>query len=154
MRRVSASLGALMPLALVLPLGLGTAPLWAAEAEEARDAAMQIYSLRLVQTGAKLEAYPEEAVRDGLEGSAVVSIQIDERGQLVRREVVRSSGHRLLDAHAVSMLEQAVPRTPLPLPLQNTAFRLLVTVSFVIPPRFRIPSPPTSRWHPLRGAPA
>jgi protein TonB len=119
-------------------------PARAAGQEEARQAALQLYSLRLIQTGAKLKAYPEEAVRQDLTGNAVVSVEIDESGRLLRQTLVKSSGHAILDEHALAMLERAVPQTPVPFGLQNTAFRLLVTVAFVIPPRFQIPFPPSS----------
>jgi hypothetical protein len=59
MRGLSASLALSLFLA---------APSMAAEAEASRRAALELYSLRLIQTGMKLQAYPEEAVRRELEG--------------------------------------------------------------------------------------
>lgn len=46
-------------------------------------------------------AYPPTAVKKGLEGTVILLLEIDENGKLTGSEIVRSSGHRLLDKAAL-----------------------------------------------------
>lgn len=45
--------------------------------------------------------YPEEAIRRGLEGEALVLLMLDENGQVVAARIEESSGHPLLDEAAL-----------------------------------------------------
>jgi len=45
--------------------------------------------------------YPEEAIRRGLEGEALVLLMLDESGQVVAARIEESSGHPLLDEAAL-----------------------------------------------------
>ncbi|WP_341743474.1 energy transducer TonB [Azonexus hydrophilus] len=45
--------------------------------------------------------YPEEAIRHGLEGEALVLLMLDEDGQVVAARIEESSGHPLLDDAAL-----------------------------------------------------
>jgi protein TonB len=45
--------------------------------------------------------YPEEAIRQGLEGEALVLLMLDENGQVVAARIEESSGHPLLDDAAL-----------------------------------------------------
>ena len=45
--------------------------------------------------------YPEEAIRQGLEGEVLVLLLLDEQGEVVAARVEESSGHPLLDEGAV-----------------------------------------------------
>lgn len=45
--------------------------------------------------------YPEEAVRLGLEGEAIVYIDLDASGSIVAAEIAKSSGHAILDQAAL-----------------------------------------------------
>ncbi|MBI4293474.1 MAG: TonB family protein [Betaproteobacteria bacterium] len=100
---------------------------------EAIAAALQLYQYRLLQAGTKLRGYPPEAVNARLEGSASVSLHISAAGALTRRAVIQSSGHRVLDEHALALLEEAVPLTEIPLALHNRAFIVRIVVAFVLP---------------------
>ncbi|MCC6474145.1 MAG: energy transducer TonB [Burkholderiales bacterium] len=98
-----------------------------------RVAALQLYQLKLVQTGMSLRRYPEEALREGLHGTAAVEIRIGADGKLTNQRLVKSTGHKILDQHALALIAQAVPRTELPAALQNTVFTMVINVAFVLP---------------------
>lgn len=51
-------------------------------------------------------AYPPTAVKKGLEGTVILLLEIDENGNLAGSEIVRSSGHRLLDKAALRAAEK------------------------------------------------
>ncbi len=95
--------------------------------------AIELYGIRLLQSGSRLRNYPEEAYREKLAGTAVVGLAIDADGRLERQALLRSAGHAVLDEHAMAMLAKAVPATEIPANLRNTAFTIQVTVVFALP---------------------
>jgi protein TonB len=105
----------------------------AAQDPEAIGAALQLYQYRLLQVGTKLRGYPPEAVNSRLEGSTTVSLHISAGGALTHQSVIQSSGHRVLDEHALALLALAVPLTEIPLALHNRAFIVRIVVAFVLP---------------------
>jgi protein TonB len=58
--------------------------------------------------------YPEAARRERLYGSLLVTVAIKADGSLETIEVNRSSGHRILDAAAVKIVEMSAPFAPFP----------------------------------------
>ena len=120
------SIIAFLVLACLLQLGP------AAGAEPDRIA-LELYGIRLLQTGSRLRNYPEEAFREKLEGTAVVALAIGADGKLDRQMLLRSAGHAVLDEHAMAMLSRAVPATEIPANLRNTAFTIQVSVVFALP---------------------
>lgn len=105
----------------------------AAQAPEAIAAALQLYQYRLLQAGTKLRGYPPEAINSRLEGSTTISLHISAEGALTRQAVIQSSGHRVLDEHALALLALAVPLTEIPLALHNRAFIVRIVVDYVLP---------------------
>ena len=126
------SLIALAPIGpgYALPAHAGGAP---DEAAATQNGALQLYSARLLQVGRKLGSYPQEAVARRLEGTAQVMVTIAADGSLKQQQLVRSSGHEALDAHAFAILEKAVPLAELPSALKNSQFAVLVTFVFALP---------------------
>jgi len=57
-------------------------------------------------------AYPDDARRDGLQGTVELRFRIASDGSLETVEVVRSSGHAPLDAAAIEALRRAGPYPP------------------------------------------
>ena len=57
--------------------------------------------LRLLRKPDVRRYYSLEARRRGLEGTAVVRIHVNARGFVIAARIARSSGHALLDAHAI-----------------------------------------------------
>jgi len=102
-------------------------------AGEPDTTALQLYGLRLLQTGSKLRSYPQEAVERKISGTALVELAIDAHGSLIRQTLLQSSGHALLDEHALAMLAKAVPVTEIPGNLKNAAFTIRVAVAFALP---------------------
>lgn len=70
-------------------------------------------------------AYPDRARRAGVEGEVVVKVRLSERGEILRVELVRSSGSRLLDeaALAAARASQFTPaeRNRVPVEAEATA---------------------------------
>jgi len=58
--------------------------------------------------------YPEQAKRQGIAGSLVLDVAIKQDGSLQGVQVLRPSGHKLLDDAAVRIVELAAPYAPLP----------------------------------------
>jgi protein TonB len=105
----------------------------AAQDAEAIGAALELYQYRLLQAGTRLRGYPPEALNSRLEGSTTVSVHISAEGALTHQAVIQSSGHRVLDEHALGLLALAVPLTEIPRALQNRAFVVRIVVAFVLP---------------------
>jgi len=58
--------------------------------------------------------YPEQAKRQGIAGSLVLDVAIKPDGSLQGVQVLRPSGHKVLDDAAVRIVELAAPYAPLP----------------------------------------
>ena len=58
--------------------------------------------------------YPEAARRNRLYGSPILTVSINTDGSLESIQVDRSSGHKILDAAAVKIVEMAAPFAPFP----------------------------------------
>jgi TonB family protein len=97
------------------------------------DAALQLYTLKLVQTGMKIRTYPAAAQARGEEGSVTVEISMSANGKLDAANLIESSGHASLDSHALALLGQAVPMTEIPAALHNRAFSFRVVLAFKLP---------------------
>jgi protein TonB len=64
---------------------------------------------------ARQRRYPEIAVRLGMQGTAHVQLRVRRDGSLMEPpRLVTSSGHDILDAEALRMVEAAAPFEPLP----------------------------------------
>ena len=63
----------------------------------------------------------------------MVTLGVDAKGKLTRLTLEKSSGHRVLDEHAIGMLEKAVPAVEVPINLRNIAFTIQVVVVFAMP---------------------
>lgn len=94
------------PLAPVAPL----AP--AHQAKAAPPAPAQAQTRLVAPT--QLRFYPEEAVRQGIEGDVLLQLALDEKGRVYSVEIVTSSGSPLLDRAAVTAAKNigAMPGNP------------------------------------------
>ena len=97
------------------------------------DAALRLYSARLLQTGQKLRGYPTEALEQNLSGVATIEIDIGADGKATHKHLTGSSGQRILDEHAMQLVELALPLTEIPSALNGRAFKVHVSVNYVIP---------------------
>jgi protein TonB len=75
--------------------------------------------------------YPAQAVRLGLEGTALVRVRINPDGALAGPPRLEgSSRFRVLDAEALRMVEAAAPFGPLPSELRRETAEFVIPVSF------------------------
>jgi len=104
-----------------------------AQDQAAIDAALQLYSARLLQTALKHRGYPRAALEQKLSGVAEIEITVGADGKLKQQNLVGSTHNRELDEHALRLMELAVPLTEIPTALAGRAFRVPVSVNYVIP---------------------
>lgn len=83
------------------------------------------YYLRLAAWLEKHKRYPRRAVQRRQQGVVKVSFKIDRQGNLLSREIIRSSGYRLLDEAADSLLQRASPMPGIP---QQSAVQVLEVI--------------------------
>ncbi|MCG5500120.1 energy transducer TonB [Ectothiorhodospira lacustris] len=75
--------------------------------------------------------YPDEARRQRLNGSLVLSVLIDREGRVLSIEVGASSGERVLDDAARRIVELAGPYAPFPAEMRRTYDQLMITRTWV-----------------------
>lgn len=68
--------------------------------------------------------YPDQALRDKLEGSLMLEVELNWDGSVVEINVLRSSGHRLLDDAAKRIVKLASPFAPFSPELRKTVDHL------------------------------
>ncbi|MDP1606587.1 MAG: TonB family protein [Rhodocyclaceae bacterium] len=98
----------------------------------AHAAGLRQFRLALAVEARRFRRYPGAAERAGLTGTAEVRVTVESGVSARRVDLNRSSGHALLDAAALEMLRQAVPRTALPESLQGRNFVVLLPVVFEV----------------------
>jgi len=73
------------------------------------------------------ENYPQEARRQRIFGSLMITVSINADGSVERVEIEQSSGHRVLDQAAVRIIDLAGPFTPFPLAVRSEYDILSIT---------------------------
>jgi periplasmic protein TonB len=58
--------------------------------------------------------YPAKAERRGIEGTVLVRLVIDSTGRVLDYQILKSSGHRILDREVEALIERADPMPPVP----------------------------------------
>lgn len=76
--------------------------------------------------------YPPEARRARLEGLVEVLVEVDGQGRLVRVEVVRSSGHAMLDHAALSTIRSLARLPAPPVALGRTARTFVIPLEYAL----------------------
>lgn len=71
--------------------------------------------------------YPDEARRQALAGSLVLSVRLDSQGQVLNVAVTRSSGEAVLDQAAVRIVELAAPFSPFTESMRERYDELVIT---------------------------
>lgn len=72
------------------------------------------YGQTLSEILARQQQYPRLAAARGWEGEVVLKLVIARKGQLVGAQVIRSSGHAVLDESALALVTAAQPFPPVP----------------------------------------
>jgi protein TonB len=96
----------------------------------ADPAALERYGRSLADLLAQQQQYPRMAAMRGWEGEVRLRITIARKGNIVATDVIRSSGHELLDRSAIQLVTQAGPLPRLPEALQNREIQLIVPVHY------------------------
>jgi periplasmic protein TonB len=74
--------------------------------------------------------YPLAARRRGLEGTAIVRLRLRADGSLVQAQIVRDTGHAILDRAAIGMVERAAPYPGVPGEFGGSSVEVLVPIQF------------------------
>jgi protein TonB len=94
-------------------------------------AGLETYARRLYQLVVRQRRYPASAARFGMEGTARVHLSVNRDGTLARApRLERSSGHEVLDAEALRMVEAAAPFAPLPEGHARPSAEFVIPVDF------------------------
>jgi protein TonB len=88
------------------------------------------YRFALLGAAAREKRYPPGAVDRGLAGRVQVRLAIGADGRLAGAQVVRSSGHELLDRQTLETLRAAHALTPVPPALRDREFAVDVAVRY------------------------
>jgi TonB family protein len=110
---------------------------YTAEATVSLDSQDVKYVSYLTKIKKKIEPlwhYPEPARVIGLQGKLAIRFSIVRDGQLTRLELLRSSGHSLLDEQALKAVRGAAPYFPLPEKLQIARLHINATFEYRISP--------------------
>lgn len=119
-------LGSGVPLPAVLASDIDPLP-----AEAGVDAnGLRQYRLRLAAAARRFKLYPLQAQENGWSGTAEVRVAIAPNGVQQPPQLLRSSGHQLLDAAALDMIGNAVKRTAVPASLRGQSFSVPLPVVF------------------------
>jgi protein TonB len=95
---------------------------------------LKAYAQRLSLKVARERRYPASAARLGMEGTARVRLRVLRDGSPVGPpRLASSTGHEVLDAEALRMVEAAAPFAPLP----DTSSR--PEAEFIVPVHFSLP---------------
>ncbi|WP_158502279.1 energy transducer TonB [Vitiosangium sp. GDMCC 1.1324] len=92
---------------------------------------LRAYRERLSRHVTRQRRYPAQAVRLGMEGTALVRVRINRDGSLAGPPRLEgSSRFGVLDAEALRMVEAAAPFSPLPAELPRESAEFVIPVSF------------------------
>lgn len=91
------------------------------------------YRMALAREARRFKRYPARALEAEWSGTAEVSVALAADGLPLAVQLVRSSGHDLLDEAALEMLRRALPATPVPDSLRGRAFSVNLPVVFELP---------------------
>jgi len=88
------------------------------------------YLATLASWLARHKRYPRAARRRNLEGVATLSFTVNAAGNVLRYEVVNSSGYEVLDREVANMLQRAEPLPALPRDLGRATLDITIPIRF------------------------
>lgn len=92
------------------------------------------YLATLASWLARHKRYPKSARRRNLEGIATLEFTMTATGNVLRYELVKSSGYDVLDREVVNMLQRAAPLPALPRDLGRTRMDVTIPIRFEMAP--------------------
>jgi periplasmic protein TonB len=90
------------------------------------------YEQQIARWVERYREYPLAARRRGLEGTAVVRLRLGADGTVLQAQIVRDTGHALLDRAALGMIERAAPFPGIPSELGGSSVEVLVPIQFAV----------------------
>jgi periplasmic protein TonB len=99
-----------------------------ADPDQNADASLRLAYLSEVQKALERSKVDSDA---GLSGTVLIGFTISPSGQVLMREVKKSSGSQVLDDAALTALDRATPFPPMPRGLAHGPLKLQVPVEFV-----------------------
>ncbi len=96
----------------------------------AHRVALMQYEQAVAQWLERYREYPLAAKRRRWEGTAIVRLQLTADGSLLAAQLVRHTGHSVLDQAALGMVERAAPFPRLPDHLNGGQIEILVPIQF------------------------
>ncbi|MCB5188623.1 energy transducer TonB [Methylobacillus caricis] len=94
------------------------------------DAARNLYGSMLARAISKYKQYPKIAQMRGWEGEVIVEVQSDGNGNIISSKIQKSSGHKVLDEQALTMVKKASPLPTPPEMLRGKTLNILVPIPF------------------------
>jgi protein TonB len=91
---------------------------------------LESYSSLLANAIAKYKQYPKIAQMRGWQGTIIVDLEIDSKGNVMSIKVKKSSTYEVLDNEALEMIRKASPFPAPPESLRGKNFNVLVPISF------------------------
>jgi protein TonB len=91
---------------------------------------LESYSSLLANAIAKYKQYPKIAQMRGWQGTIIVDLEIDSKGNVMSIKVKKSSTYEVLDNEALEMIRKASPFPAPPEGLRGKNFNVLVPISF------------------------
>lgn len=91
------------------------------------EAARSLYGSQLARAIAKYKQYPKIAQMRGWEGEVLLEVHCDDKGQITATVVRKSSGHKVLDEQAITMVKKAAP-LPKPPDILRSSKQLVILV--------------------------
>lgn len=82
--------------------------------------------------------YPDEARRDKLSGSLILSVLMDTNGDVLKVEVGSSSGHQALDDAATRIVKLAAPFNKFPAEMAESYDQMMITRTWIFESDYRL----------------
>jgi protein TonB len=95
---------------------------------DSEDEKFAPYLKKIKQKIENIWSYPPEAFARRNEGVSTVAFSVDNRGRLIKSEVVESSGYEALDQGTINVIKAAAPYAPFP--SEITFSRLNIQATF------------------------
>ena len=76
--------------------------------------------------------YPQEARKKRMEGRLVALFSLNREGALTRMEIIRSSGHEVLDREAERAVQSAAPFPPFPSTVPVSRLNINVSIDYTL----------------------
>ncbi len=102
----------------------------ALSAKSAVEARYIDYWVKRVESIGNLN-YPEDARREGISGKLILNVLLDNTGAVLKVHVALSSGSRVLDEAAISIVKMSSPFPPFPKEMRAQYDQLMVTRTWV-----------------------